>query len=60
MESPTRVSVNVGEGFGGTVTGNPQNGTITGVSAFAGFKTALAEFSANIHADVVNMFSCSD
>jgi len=58
MESPSKVSVNVGEGLGGTVTGNPQNGTITGVSLFAGFKSSLAEFSANVQAAVVNMFSC--
>jgi len=44
--------------LGGTVTGNPQNGTITGVSLFAGFKSSLAEFSANVQAAVVNMFSC--
>src|SRR5260370_1942636 len=59
MESPSNVSVNVGEGFGATVTVNPQNGTVTGVSVFAGFKSGLLDFSANIHAKVVNMFSCS-
>jgi hypothetical protein len=58
MESPSNVSVNVGQGVGVTVTVNPQNGTVTGVYVFTGFKSKLFDLSANIHAKVVNVFAC--
>ena len=60
IEPSGNVSLNVGEGVGGTVTVNPVNHTVTSVGAYAGFESKGVEVNVNVHASVTSIGDCHD
>jgi RHS repeat-associated protein len=58
VEGAHDMSINVGDGVGGTLGFDPMKGTIKNVGAFTGFKASGMELTVNVHADVVAMGSC--